>query len=159
MILREYQQKDLPAVTAIWNEVVADGLYFPQESELSAAQAEIFFAEQTRTQVAELAGEVVGFYILHPNSIGRIGHVGNASYGVKRDVKGQKIGEQLVRDSLKVAKASGFQLMQFNAVVANNAGAIHLYEKIGFQKAGAVPQGFRLPSGEFEDYFIYYYVL
>ena len=77
---RPYTPSDVPAMRAIWNEVVQEGNAFPQTEPLGPAQATAFFAEQTYCAVAERAGEVVGLYILHPNHIGRCGHIANASY-------------------------------------------------------------------------------
>ena len=96
-------------------------------------------------------GTVLGMYILHPNNIGRCGHIANASYAVERSVRGRGVGEALVRDSLKQAKAHGFTVMQFNAVVATNTRALHLYEKVGFTRLGVIPKGFRLPDGTYAD--------
>lgn len=31
IIVRKYEEKDLPAMIRIWNEVVEDGVAFPQE--------------------------------------------------------------------------------------------------------------------------------
>ena len=31
MIIRGYREEDIPAMTAIWNEVVEEGVAFPQE--------------------------------------------------------------------------------------------------------------------------------
>ena len=55
--------------------------------------------------------------------------------------RGLHIGEQLVLHSLKTAKALGFRVMQFNAVVATNIHARHLYERVGFQQLGTIPGG------------------
>ena len=60
--------------------------------------------------------EVVGLYILHPNNIGRCGHICNASYAVDSKSRGKHIGEMLVTDCLKKAKDLGFRVLQFNAV-------------------------------------------
>ena len=49
--------------------------------------------------------------------------------------------------------------MQFNAVVANNTHALHLYERIGFTRLGVISQGFRMPDGHYEDIIPHYYVL
>ena len=57
----------------------------------------------------------------------------------------------LVRDSLRMAKEFGFGVMQFNAVVATNHVALHLYEKVGFTRLGVIPKGFRLPDGTYAD--------
>lgn len=156
IIIRKYGKNDLDCMTGIWNHIVEEGRYFPQENSLSVEEAAIFFAEQTYTGVADEDGEVVGLYILHPNNIGRCGHIANASYAVKADQRGKRIGEELVLDSLRIAKDSGFRIMQFNAVVANNAGAIHLYKKIGFKELGIIPGGFKMDDGSFMDIIPFY---
>ena len=150
----------VPAAVAIWNQVVEDGVAFPQTEPLTEAEGAAFFAEQTLTAVAvDEAGRVRGMYILHPNNIGRCGHIANASYAVDRSARGQGVGEALVRDSLRMAKAFGFGVMQFNAVVATNHVALHLYEKVGFTRLGIIPKGFRLPDGSFADIVPHYYEL
>ena len=143
----------IPTAIAIWNQVVEDGVAFPQTEPLTLAEGTAFFAEQTLTAVAvdEASGEVLGMYILHPNNIGRCGHLANASYAVARHARGRGVGEALVRDSLRQAKAFGFTVMQFNAVVATNRVALHLYEKVGFTRLGVIPGGFRLPNGTYAD--------
>lgn len=55
---------------------------FPQEEMLDSVGGEKFFAAQTYCGVAEVDGKVLGLYILHPNNIGRCGHICNASYAV-----------------------------------------------------------------------------
>ena len=141
-----------PAAVSIWNRVVEDGVAFPQTEPLTLAEGTAFFAEQTLTAVAvDEDGTVLRMYILHPNNIGRCGHIANASYAVARHARGRGVGEALVRDSLKQAKAHGFRLMQFNAVVATNTRALRLYEKVGFTRLGVIPKGFRLPDGTYAD--------
>ena len=141
-----------PAAVAIWNQVVEDGVAFPQVTPLTLEEGSTFFGEQTLTAVAvDGDGEVLGMYILHPNNIGRCGHIANASYAVARHARGRGVGEALVRDSLRTAKEFGFTVMQFNAVVATNRVALHLYEKVGFTRLGTIPGGFRLPDGSFAD--------
>ena len=69
------------------------------------------------------------------------------------------IGEALVKDSLAQAKALGFRIMQFNAVVAFNTHARHLYERLGFTQLGTIPGGFRLDDGTYADIYPYYKTL
>ena len=150
----------VPAAVAIWNQVVEDGVAFPQTEALTLDEGRAFFAEQTLTAVAvDGEGAVLGMYILHPNNIGRCGHIANASYAVDRRARGRGVGEALVRDSLRMAKEFGFGVMQFNAVVATNHVALHLYEKVGFTRLGTIPKGFRLPDGSFADIVPHYYEL
>ena len=102
------------------------------------------------------SGEVVGLYILHPNNVGRCGHISNASYAVKKNKRGQHIGEFLVKDCLAKAKEIGFRILQFNAVVATNTSALKLYKKLGFTQLGVIPKGFLLKDGNYEDIIPHY---
>ncbi len=205
--IREYRGSDISAMREIWNEVVRGGMAIPQIDELADdAEAEAFFGSQTVCAVAEAQqgilglyilhpnnvgrcghianssyavasrsrgmhiGErlvrdslvqqgILGLYILHPNNVGRCGHIANSSYAVASRSRGMHIGERLVRDSLVRARDRGFRVLQFNAVVASNASALHLYEKIGFTKLGIIPGGFLNRDGVYEDIIPHYYDL
>lgn len=156
MLVREYKVEDLPNMIDIWNEVVEEGVAFPQEERLEERTGEEFFAAQTFTAVAEQEGQIVGLYILHPNNVGRCGHICNASYAVSSHCRGKHIGEALVKDCLQQAKAFGFRLLQFNAVVESNLHARHLYARLGFVQIGTIPGGFRMKDGHYENICPYY---
>ena len=158
IIIREYQPTDVLQAMGIWNEVVREGVAFPQVDELTEQEAADFFSNQSYTGVAvdSDTGEVVGLYILHPNNVGRCGHISNTSYAVRSDKRGLHIGEQLVKDSLAVGARLGFRILQFNAVVATNVHALHLYERLGFTRLGRIPQGFLMKDGHYEDIILLY---
>lgn len=156
MPVREYTAADLPQLCKIWNEVVRAGDAFPQTNELAVKEAAEFFAAQSYTGVAvDEQNAPVGLYILHPNNIGRCGHLANASYAVSANCRGQGVGELLVRHCLKTAAEKGFKILQFNAVVAQNTAARRLYDKLGFTLLGTVPGGFLAPQG-YLDICLYY---
>lgn len=144
---------------AIWNEVVKDGIAFPQEELLTEKTGAEFFGSQTYCGVAEENGTIYGLYILHPNNIGRCGHICNASYAVSKAFRGKHIGELLVKDCLVQAKNCGYGVLQFNAVVESNIHARHLYERLGFVQLGTIPNGFRMKDGHFENICPYYHEL
>ena len=156
--IRRYEKKDKNEAMAIWNAVVREGIAFPQDEELTDDTADTFFMSQSYTGIAvdSEANEIVGLYILHPNNIGRCGHICNTSYAVKEGKRGLHIGEQLVMDSLKTGACLGFRILQFNAVVATNIHALHLYERLGFTQLGVIPQGFRMKDGYYEDIIPHY---
>lgn len=154
--IRDYTHDDLAGMVAIWNEVVRDGIAFPQEDELDLASAQEFFAGQTACQVSVEDAEILGLYILHPNNVGRCGHISNASYAVGSAARGKGVGRALVEASIQRAGECGFRILQFNAVVATNAAARHLYESIGFTQLGTIPGGFRMPDGTYADICPYY---
>lgn len=157
--IRAWTENDLPAMLEIWNEVVEAGRAFPQMEPLDMESGREFFAGQTACGVAESAGKVLALYILHPNNIGRCGHICNASYAVAKNARGRGIGEVLVGDSLKTAAANGFRIMQFNAVAVDNAPARALYRKIGFRSLGIIPGGFLAKDGKYVDIELFYYPL
>lgn len=161
IIIRKCTDRDVPEMIEIWNEVVTDGVAFPQEDLLTLESGRDFFSAQTYCGVAEDSdtGKVYGLYILHPNNVGRCGHICNASYAVLSSARGLHIGEKLVSDCLKMGKASGFGVLQFNAVVESNVHARHLYERLGFVQLGTIPNGFRMKDGHYENICPYYHVL
>ena len=130
MKIRAYTERDLPQMIAIWNEVVAAGNAFPQEELLTLDSGRLFFAAQTYCGVA-----------------------------VSEKSRGLHIGEKLVLDGLVQGKAHGFGVLQFNAVVATNIHARHLYERLGFVQLGTIPHGFRMKDGHYEDICLYYHEL
>ena len=161
IIVRGFTTKDLPSMTEIWNCVVEDGIAFPQEEKLNIENGLALFAGQSFTGVVEDkdTGEILGLYILHPNSMGRCSHISNASFAVKKESRGLHIGEKLVLHCLEKAKELGFRIIQFNAVVSTNHGAIHLYEKLGFVRLGTIPEGFLMKNGSYEDIVLFYKTL
>ena len=125
-------------------------------SELQSKMQELKIGVLRIEKVDEESGKVYGLYILHPNNVGRCGHIANASYAVFSSCRGLHAGEKLVRHSIKKAAEIGFSILQFNAVVATNVHARHLYERIGFKGLGVIRGGFRMKDGHFEDICPYY---
>ena len=159
MIVRKFEDKDIPQMISIWNEIVDEGIAFPQEELLDEVSGKVFFDSQSYTGVAEEDGVITGLYILHPNNVGRCGHICYASYAVSSKVRGQHIGEKLVLDCLGKAAELGFKVLQFNAVVESNTHARHLYERLGFVQLGTIPGGFRMKDGHYENICPYYHSL
>lgn len=159
MKIRRFREEDLPDMINVWNEIVREGNAFPQMEELNLETGKEFFDSQTYCGVADNDGKIIGLYILHPNNVGRCGHIANSSYAMSKDFRGLGVGKLLVEDSLKQAKAEDFKVIQFNAVVESNITAQKLYESIGFQKLGTIPDGFYLGDGKYENVIPYIKVL
>ena len=159
--MRRITSEKVHEAVMIWNKVVEDGVAFPQTEPLDDDTGAEFFAAQDYTAVAfdTDTAEVVGMYILHPNNVGRCGHICNASYAVKSTQRGKQIGEILVTDCLKKAKEIGYGILQFNAVVATNQYALKLYKKLGFVQLGVIPNGFCMKDGTYEDIIPHYHTL
>ncbi len=157
IIVRGFLPTDVRQMMEIWNGIVRQGDAFPQEEELTLDTAMTFFGGQSFTGVAEDDdGNIAGLYILHPNNIGRCGHIANASYAVASERRGEHIGEALVRDCIRKCSELGFGVLQFNAVVATNEPALRLYRKLGFTQLGVIPDGFRMKDGSYADIIPHY---
>ena len=81
---RNYKDCDLECMTSMWNEILEDGMSFPGTELYESSQFQKMLDEQTRVVCMEKDGELVGYYILHPNNIGRCSHIANASYVIKK---------------------------------------------------------------------------
>jgi len=49
------------------------------------------------------------------------------------------------KHALKEAAEAGYEGMQFNAVVSTNTAALALWNSLGFEIVGTVPEAFRSP--------------
>ena len=122
LTFRAYTGEDLPELMEIWNDI-------PE----FAAMLE----EQSAVTCMFQDGSLAGYYILHPNNIGRCSHVANASYAMKKEFRGRGLGKHLVEHSLSLA-------------------ALKIYRGAGFQTVGVIPGGFLLKNGVYSDMYILY---
>jgi len=103
------------------------------------------------TYVAEAGGEVLGSYYLRTNQPGGGAHVCNCGYVVAPAARGRGIARAMCLHSQTQARAMGYLAMQFNFVVETNAGAIALWEDLGFETVGRLPRAFRHPEAGLVD--------
>ena len=156
LTFRSYTDADIPAMREMWNVILEDGVAFPGTELYDDAGFAAMLAAQTAVTCMVKDGVLAGYYILHPNNIGRCSHVANASFILSKAMRGQHLGRPLVENCLQQAKACGFRGMQFNAVVASNLPALHIYQEVGFEKVGTIPGGFMLKDGNYSDMYILY---
>jgi len=164
--LRRATQADAPALQAILNEVIEDGVAFVYDEVKSVDETRaMWLTPPTEAFVAcddgdcEGSGEVVGAYLLKPNFPGRGSHIANATYMVKHNQHGRGIGRLIGEHSLQQARSAGYHGLQFNAVVSTNRAAVALWESLGFTRIGTVPGGFRLDDGRLVDLYVMFQAL
>lgn len=87
-------------------------------------------------------GEIVGTFFLKANQPGLGAHVGNAGYMVAPEVKKMGVGRAMAEFSLEEARRLGFRSMQFNFVVKSNEVAVRLWQSLGFEIIGEIPEAF-----------------
>ena len=105
-----------------------------------------WFASDRAVFIAENEGQVFGTSYLRANRPGPGSHVANAGFMVASEAGGCGLGQALCEHALSTAKARGFRAMQFNFVVASNNRAVRLWQRMGFEIVGRLPQAFCHPS-------------
>ncbi len=153
---RKYNDDDIILMKNLWNIILEDGVAFPGIDIYDTDSFRKMLLQQTAVNCMILDGQLAGYYILHPNNIGRCSHVANASYVLDKSFRGKHLGKFLVESSIKAAEEKGFRGLQFNAVVTSNLPALHIYNEIGFQTVGTIPGGFRLKDGTYSDMYVMY---
>ena len=69
---------------------------------------------------------------------------------VLKDYWGCGLGSFLMQLAVDQAKANGFEQLELD-VYSDNARAIHLYDKFGFERCGTTPHAFKLKDGTYRD--------
>ena len=148
MLIRRATEANWPLLWPIWHEIVSAGdtyLWAPETTEAEARDVWML-PRPAETWLAEIDGVVVGTYQLEPNAPGLGSHVANAGFMVASAARGNGVGRELAVHCLDRARALGYEAMQFNAVVETNASAIRLWDSLGFQIVGTVPDAHRHPT-------------
>ena len=133
MTVRKYEEKDLSAMIQIWNEVVEDGIAFPQEELLTPESGRAFFAGQTLSCVAEEDDKVVG--AVWTRIMDDYGHVDDdtPSFAISlyKEYRGKGIGTKMMRHMLELLKDQGYERASLAVQKANYA--VKMYETVGFK--------------------------
>lgn len=138
--IRSAVEPDKPAIWQIIKAVIAGGdtyVFAPDASE--DEMMAFWFTPDKHNYVAELDGEIVACFWLRANNPGLGKHIGNAAYMVSPRAHGKGIGKQIGVWSLDEARRLGFTAMQFNFVVKSNTYAVKLWQDIGFEIIGEIP--------------------
>ena len=157
--IRPATPKDLEAVWQMWKTIMEQKIYYPYDDTYTKADIEkswIHLSPKNHVYVAVQETEIVGAYIFRANQPGYGAHIANASYMVKTNQRGQRIGHQLCAHSIEAAKKAGFRGMQFNLVVSTNKGAIKTWLDNGFEIIGTIPEGFYHFEQGYVDAYIFY---
>ena len=144
MQIRPAVAADFSAMRPIFQEVVASESTYVFTADTRDAEAYAYwFGAGVTSYVAEENGEVVAMYKLIANQAGLGSHVANASFMVASRCSGRGIGRLLGNHCLQQAREAGYLAMQFNFVVSTNTAAVKLWQTLGFNIVGTLPQVFR----------------
>ncbi|MGR0320143.1 N-acetyltransferase family protein [Agromyces sp. ZXT2-3] len=147
IVVRPATLLDWEAIHPIFEQVVSEGETYAYPPSSTSDEARELWMERAPglTVVAELHGAIVGTAKMGPNRPGHGDHIGTASFMVDRAARGAGIGRRLGEYVIDWHRRQGFEGIQFNAVVASNHAAVHLWTSLGFEIVGTVPGAFRSP--------------
>lgn len=153
--IRKARESDQNSIWNIISEVIAGGdTYVFTPGSDRTDMLDYWCGLDKQTYVAEIEKEVVGTFILKDNFPGLGSHVANASYMTRPGQFGKGIGRTMAEFSLKEAKRLGYSAMQFNNVVKSNVRAIQLWQKLGFEIKGEIPDAFWHSENGYTDAYI-----
>ena len=129
---------------------------YPEECEqnLEAMQKGLADCEASalNVEVGVFAGEkLVGeFGVTQVRPHIKYRHRAVMGISVRKEYWGCGLGSFLMQLAVDQAKANGFEQLELG-VYSDNARAIHLYEKFGFERCGTTPHAFKLKDGTYRD--------
>jgi ribosomal protein S18 acetylase RimI-like enzyme len=152
MIVRPAEDRDNEAIWSILEPVIRAGETYtlPQDMTREAALA-YWRAPAHDVFVAEDGGDIAGTYYLRANQMGGGSHVANCGYMTAEHALGRGVARAMCLHSIERAKARDFRAMQFNFVVSTNERAVKLWQSLGFEIVGTLPDGFKHPTLGFVD--------
>ena len=101
--------------------------------------------------VAEIKGIIVGSADLHNGERRRIQHVATVGITVLKEFRGLGVGKALMESLIEWA--SGHPIIEKIGlgVFSNNAGAINMYNKLGFVEEGRKAKEIKIGPGNYAD--------
>lgn len=145
--IRPATSADHDAIWALLSPVFRAGETYAVDPEITKAEALHYWTGQPRaTYVADNEGAIVGTYYIRTNQPGGGDHICNCGFIVSEAARGQGLAEAMCRHAQGAARDLGYQAMQFNFVLASNAGALRLWQRLGFDVIGTIPAAFRHPT-------------
>lgn len=143
-MIRAMTPADWPQVWEFFDEIVQDGETYAYPLDLTSEQARELWtmAPPGQTVVYEGSGAILGSATMGPNRPGRGSHVGTASFMVSPAARGRGVGRALGQYVVQWHRDHGFHAIQFNAVVETNTAAVRLWQSLGFEVVGTVPEAF-----------------
>jgi GNAT superfamily N-acetyltransferase len=143
-VIRPMVRADWPQVWEFFDEIVRAGETYAYPPDLTSEQARALWTMSPpgQTVVLEGADRILGSATMGPNRPGRGSHVGTASFMVAPDARGRGVGRALGEYVVQWHRDHGFRAIQFNAVVETNTAAVRLWQALGFEIVGTVPEAF-----------------
>jgi len=147
MQIRPATPADHDAIWEILEPVIRAGETYALPRDMSKIAALTYWIGPDReTFVAERGDRIIGTYYLRANQLGGGAHIANCGYVTHADAGGKGVARLMCEHSLQHARNCGYRAMQFNFVLSSNTRAVRLWQSLGFETIGQIPEAFRHPG-------------
>lgn len=149
MIIRPATADDWAEIWPFFRAIAAAGETYTYPRDISEGAARTLWMAGPPAHVivaVDQDGAILGSAKMGPNQPGPGSHVATASFMVDPSRKRGGVGRALGNAMLDWVRDQGYHAIQFNAVVSTNAPAIALWQSLGFEIVGTVPEAFRHPA-------------
>lgn len=155
-MIRLVEQKDWDKVWLFVEPVFRAGMTYTVSPKIRKSEAyEFWVTVPAETFVAlDDDGAILGTYFIKPNQPALGDHICNCGYIVSAEARGRGVASDMCLHSQRIALDHGYLGMQFNFVVSTNEGAIRLWQSLGFEIVGTLPDAFRHPEQGFVDAYV-----
>ncbi len=158
--IRKAKEADYEQIWLIIKEAIGTGTTLAFLPDTGREEMLAFWcAPYAHTYVAVLDEKIAGTFFIKANQPGLGAHIANAGYITSQAAGGHGIGQAMCQFSLEEAKTLGFKAMQFNLVVKSNTRAVKLWQKMGFEIIGEVPEAFDHSESGLTNAYIMYQAL
>ncbi|AOH56036.1 hypothetical protein ABE28_016870 [Peribacillus muralis] len=159
MEIRRALRQDSDELAALFNHVEDSGymLFNPGERKATDIQMErqLEQIEKNRNSVFLVAAsghDLHGYLLLVGNGLERTRHSAKIVIGIREKDRGKGIGVKLFQEMEKFARLNGIRRLELS-VIANNAPALSLYAKMGFEQEGVRRESLFF-DGKFHDEYL-----
>jgi len=148
--IRAATPADRPAIWAMIGPVFRAGDTYAVDRDISRDDALAMWMAEHAFVLCDGAAPL-GTYYIKRNQKGGGDHVCNCGFVTAREAEGHGVARAMLVDALARAPTLGFEAMQFNFVLANNARAVDIWRRAGFTQVGCIPRAFRHPADGYVD--------
>ncbi len=159
VILRSAEPADAEALLRYLKITASETPYLirePEEIQMTVEAERSFLQKNLNSpkalmMIAAIDGEHIGNCSIAPvGNYQRYAHRCNIAIALYQKYCGLGIGRQMMEEALAQAAAMGYEQAELE-VIAENEAAIHLYERLGFQKYGTFPDNMKYRDGKYAD--------
>jgi len=156
VILRTPKWEDLDDLVEFINSLVEEGADIALSQKVSRGEEAEWLGKRLvlldRDEELSLVAEVDGKVVANSEITRRAGysrHVGGLGIAIKNGYRDVGIGTEMLKTLVSQAEAMGLTMLTLTVFSANRR-AVHVYEKVGFEETGRIPNAIH-KDGKFMD--------